>query len=168
MVVNIIMECIDMLLKVKDFLEIVYYIAFILLTWKIVCYAKKTYDDQTKQTSNILLKFSIPYDQLGLAEQMVFLELYNHGTRPAIDIAISIGENEIVQIDYISPKGRELLPIGEVIRTLGCNRVTIQNKEIDSNASVCITIKENGEFTEHKVNTSTLFIRSEVIRKVSL
>lgn len=115
----------------------------------------------------MLLKFTIPADQLGLVEQMVFLELYNHGTRPAKDIAISIGGNEIARIDYIKPNGAECLPIGVVWRTLAGNKIIIDDNELNGETAVCVEVSENGKTTTYSVNTSTLYISSFVLHNES-
>lgn len=148
---------------VKDILEITYYIAFIVLTCLIVWYAKKTFDDQTKQVSTLYFKLYVPADQLGYYEQIVFLEIYNHGTRPANNIRLSIGGKELVTIDYIKPNGTASLPIGEVLRMLGCNRVYIQGAEISKDAIVKIEVSESDTRKTYELNTSSLFIRSEVL-----
>lgn len=148
---------------VKDILEIIYYIAFIVLTFLIVWYAKKTFDDQTKRVSTLFLKLFVPADQLGYTEQMVCLEVYNHGTRPAKNVSLSISSKGFAEIDYIEPNGTASLPIGEVHRMLGCNRVYIQGTEISKDAIVKIEVSESNTGKTYELNTSSLFIRSEVL-----
>lgn len=148
---------------VKDILEIIYYIAFVILTILIVWFAKKTFDDQTKQVSTLYLKLFVPADQLGYTEQMVCLEVYNHGTRPAKNVSLSIASKGLAVIDFIEPNGTVSLPIGEVLRTQGGNCVSIQGTEISEDVIVKIEVSESNTGKTYELNTSSLFIRSDVL-----
>lgn len=146
-------------------LEQIYFIAFILLTALIVIYARKTYKDQIKQVSNLFLKLSIPVNHLDHYDQLICLEIYNHGTRPAQNVKIFIGENELAVIDFIAPNGTASIPVGHIMRTIGCNHVYIQKSEISANESIQLSVSESGANKNYDVNTSALFIHSEVIHE---
>ena len=148
---------------IKDLLEILYYIAFIYLTCRIVLYAKKTYEDQTKQVSTLYLKLFVPSSQLGYTEQTIFLEIYNHGTRPAKNIKLVYDNKTIGTISYIKPNGSDYLPIGEVYKTLGENAVYFQNNKLPQDSPVEVVVSENDYTMSFSLSTSVLFIRSGVL-----
>lgn len=146
----------------KDILEIVYYIAFIVLTFLIVLYAKKTYSFQTKSESTLFCKLYVPTAELGFVEQLVCLEVYNYGNRTARNVTINIGAKKVATVDYIKPNESAALPIGEVLRMMGCNRVFIQAQEIHAD-TITITIGVDGKEIPFEVSTTALTLRSEVL-----
>ena len=151
-----------MRLLIKDVLEIIYYISFIILTFLIVVYAIKTYKFQTKTESTLFCKLYVPSVELGYAEQLVCLEVYNCGNRTAKNATVIIGGKKVAIIDYIKPNESVALPIGNVLRMLGGNRVFIQEQEITAEI-VVVTISIDGEEIPFEVSTSTLTLRSDVL-----
>lgn len=146
----------------KDILEIIYYIAFIILTLLIVVYAIKTYSFQTKSESSLFCKLYVPATELGYVEQLVYLEVYNYGNKMAKNIGIDFNGKQIATIDYIKPNEGATLPFGEVIRMLSCNRISIQSQDITTK-TITITINADGKAIPFEVSTSSLTLRSEVL-----
>lgn len=146
----------------KDILEIIYYVAFIVLTFLIVLYAIKTYRFQTKSESTLFCKLYVPAVELGFVEQVVCLEVYNCGNRTAKNVTINIRTNKIATVDYIKPNECVALPVGEVLRMLGCNRVFIQKEEL-TDETIDIIIAVDGKEIPFEISTTTLKLRSEVL-----
>ena len=151
----------------KDICEIIYYIAFIILTVLIVVYAAKTYYLQAEKSSSLFYKLFVPHSELGNSSQHLCLEIYNHGNTPAKNIEIFYNGKSIAVIDFIRPEDNYSLPFGYIRRTLDRNRVfipdTIQDDEIMSGNSIYIVVKENGNKPVCKVlNTSALFLRDDI------
>ncbi len=151
-----------MLILMKDVLEIAYYIAFIILTFLIVRYAIKTYRFQTKTESTLYCKLYVPAAELGFVEQLVCLEVYNYGNKPAENVTINIGTKKVATVDYIKPNESASFPIGEVLRMIGCNRVFIQSQEIHAD-TVTIAIGVAGKEIPFEISTTALTLRSEVL-----
>ena len=152
------------MLRLKDCLEIIYYVAFIILTGLIVLYAIKTYLFQTKSYSSLYCKLLILPDDLGKVEQLVCLEVYNHGNTPAKNIKISLNGCELATVDYIRPADSATLLVGQVLRMIGCNRVYIQDTEISEGTTIPVAISVNGGTSDKKnLQTSTLFLQSDVV-----
>lgn len=151
-----------MVIFMRNILEIVYYIAFIILTIPIALYAVKTYRFQTKSESTLFCKLYVPTSELGFVEQLVCLEVYNCGNRMAKDVTINIGAKKLATVDYIKPNESATLPIGEVLRMMGGNRVFIQSQEIGAE-TITVTIGVKEKEIPFEVSTTALKLRSEVL-----
>lgn len=147
----------------KDSLEILYYVAFIILTILMVVYARKTYLFQSKQDSRLFCKLYVPPADFGKVTQFVCLEIYNDGTAVAKSIQVGLYGRELALIDFIKPNESISLPIGELGMMVGCNRIWIQANEISEKEVLPITLTTNGESTTHMISTSALFVRSNAL-----
>ena len=149
---------------VKDFLESVYYVAFIVLTFLLVRYSIKTYVFQTKPSSLLFCKFFILRDTLGKSEQTICLEIYNHGNIPATKVSATLGGKELGIVDFIKPEDSTVLVVGEALRMMNGNRVFIQGEEITDKMPVPLSISLNGGKTdEMQLQTSTLFLHNDTM-----
>ena len=91
---------------IKDVFEIVYYIAFIILTWLIVKYSVKTYKLQSNKESKLLCKIFIREAKVKNGVFLFYLEIYNFGNIMARNIDVFVLENRIVTVDFIKPKNK--------------------------------------------------------------
>lgn len=107
----------------KDSLEIIYYIAFIVLTALIVYYAYKTYKFQSEKSCELLCKVCILEETLGDFEFRYALEVYNHGNQVAERVKIVINGESITVADFIKPNESFVYPLGNIGQMIGCNRV---------------------------------------------
>lgn len=145
-------------------LENIYYIAFIILTLILAIVAIKTYCFQAKRTSSLFCKIFILPDDLGKFEQLICLEVYNHGNTPAENVKISLNGCELATVNFIRPADSAVLPVGQVLRMIGCNRVIIQDTEITEGTTIPVVISVNGGTTDEKqLQASSLFLHSNVV-----
>lgn len=96
------MRCL-LLDTVKDILEIIYYVAFIVLTWLIVRYARKTYILQSNKQFQLLCKVCVMKETLGSFQFYYALEIYNYGNDVARQIGVVIEDKQVTSIDFIKP-----------------------------------------------------------------
>ena len=108
--------------SVKDIFEIVYYVAFIVLTGMIVIYARRTFVFQTKKTHNLMCKFCIMEENTS-RELGIGIEFYNYGNDIAKDISVNIDNSYKLQIEFIKPNESVVFPVGEIYLTMDTNVV---------------------------------------------
>lgn len=144
---------------IKDVLEIIYYIAFIVLTGLIVKYAKQTYVLQSRKDSKLLCKIFVDTLNIDNTFFPFYLEIYNFGNEVSKDIEVSLLENQLFKVDFIKPNESCYIPVGNVIQTLGGNRVMLLDDEIMQEDSLIVRIKMLKEKTSmiFDLNTSILF-----------
>ncbi len=150
------------LAKMKDFLEIIYYIAFIILTILLVIYARKTYLFQSKLDSTLFCKLFVPTSEFKTSAQIICLEIYNNGNAVANSVLVKLADRELAIIDYIKPHESVSLPIGELKKMIEINRVWIQDTQISETDTLSISLTVNGINTSYTLNPSILFVRSDV------
>ena len=95
----------------KDVLEIIYYIAFIILTVLIVKYAKQTYDMQSEKKYKLLCKLFFDRKSVEKSSFSFFLEVYNYGNVVSENIEIFVGEKRITTIDFVKPNESYYFPL---------------------------------------------------------
>lgn len=144
---------------IKDILEIIYYIAFIVLTWLIVKYSIKTYKLQSSKESKLLCKIFISEANVENGVFPFYLEIYNFGNIVARDIDVFVLENKIATVDFIKPNESYYFPLGNVYQMIACNRIFLldDESEIENNANILVELKTKGLTSTFKLNTNILF-----------
>ena len=105
--------------------ELIYYIAFIILTAIIVVYAKKTYQLQSKQSSELLCKISESI--AGTGSVQIILEIYNHGNIVIKGVGVTVGKRPYGSIPFLKPEESYSIPIGFVIQ-IGGKRILMSSQ----------------------------------------
>lgn len=93
--------------------EIIYYVAFIVLTIGLVIFAGKTYYFQTKQTASLFCK-SIEKSAAS-GNSNLYIEVYNFGNVVAQNINVKIQEQDFGTIPFLKPGEDYLIPIAYFI-----------------------------------------------------
>ena len=144
---------------IKDVFEIVYYIAFIILTWLTVKYSVKTYKLQSNKESKLLCKIFIREANVKNGVFPFYLEIYNFGNIVARNIDVFVLENRIVTVDFIKPNESYYFPLGNVYQMIACNRVFLfdDESELENNANISVELKTKEQTSTYKLNTNILF-----------
>lgn len=142
---------------IKNVFEIIYYIAFIFLTGLIVKYSIQTYRFQTHKHSELLCKIFVRQETIENKTYRFYLEIYNFGNVVAKNIDVFLGENKFVSIDFIKPNESCYLPIGEVIKAIDFNEVTILEKVINQDENVTVKLKLQKQEMTFILGTDMLF-----------
>lgn len=160
---------------IKDVFEIAYYVAFIILTFLIVKYTRKTFLLQSEKSHSILCKLNV----MGYKDHYhteFGVEVYNYGNDVAKDLIISV-ENEIsFTCDYIKPNESVIYPLGIIIHTIEENHVqlnaTNERKEVPPQTPLNVTVTIDGEEKTYQLSTDLLFSImggpgfSEIVRSI--
>lgn len=143
----------------KDILEIIYYIAFIVLTYLIVKYAKQTYILQSSKNSKLLCKIFVKASNVENGMFPFYLEIYNFGNDVAKDIEVFFYETKITTIDFIKQNESYYFPLGNVVQTLAGNRVFIldNKKEIENDTTIHIKLLMQEKTSVFEMSTDILF-----------
>lgn len=143
---------------VKDGLEIIYYVAFIILTWLIVRYARKTYILQSNKEFQLLCKVCVMEETLGASEFHYALEIYNYGNDVASQIDVVIEDEQVTSIDFIKPNESYIYPLGSVGQMLNCNRVwPNQGGELTRGTPIKVQLTANQKTYTFNMNTDLLY-----------
>ena len=144
---------------IKDIFEIIYYMAFIVLTWLIVKYSIKTYKLQSSKTSKLLCKISVSPGKNDKDFSQYYLDIYNFGNEVAKEIEIWVEENFITTIGFIKPNESYYYPIGTVSQMISCNRVCLldEEREIEKDQSIAVKLKTKEHTCDFMLNTDILF-----------
>ena len=143
----------------KDIMEIIYYIAFIILTWLIVKYARRTYLLQLKRESKLLCKIFVKSSNVENGAFPFYLEIYNLGNEVAKDIQVFVFEKKLAVVDFVKPNESYYFPLGNVFQMISCNRVFLfENElELEDNATISVKLLVQGQTLSFEVNTNVLF-----------
>ena len=143
---------------VKDVLEIIYYLAFIILTWLIVRYARKTYILQSNKTFQLLCKTCVMQETLGSYQFQYALEIYNYGNEVAKHIGVVIEDEQVTNIDFIKPNESYIYPLGTVVQMVNCNRVWLnQGQELARGTPIKVQLTVNQKTYSFDMNTDLLY-----------
>ena len=162
---------------VKDIFEIVYYVAFIVLTWMIVIYARRTFVFQTKKTHNLMCKFRIMEGNAS-RESGFGIELFNYGNDIAKDISVEIDNGIKLQIEFIRPNESIVFPVGQIYHTMSENIVFLNDidnyKQLSKDDKIMVTISTGEGKSVYYPSTDMLFCYrgvsnsdSEIIKQLS-
>lgn len=143
---------------VKDILEIIYYVAFIILTWLIVRYARKTYMLQSNKGFQLLCKVCVMKETLGAFEFRYALEIYNYGNDVARQIGVVIEDEQVTSIDFIKPNESYIYPLGSVGQMMSCNRVwPDRGEELTRGTPIKVQLTANQKTYIFNMNTDLLY-----------
>lgn len=93
--------------------EIIYYVAFIVLTVGLVIFAGKTYFFQTKQSAQLFCKSIEKTASSGNSN--LHIEVYNYGNAVAQNINIKIQDQDFGTIPFLKPGEDYLVPVAYFI-----------------------------------------------------
>lgn len=141
--------------NVKDFLEVIYYIAFIVLTILIVKYAKQTYNLEAERRYELLCKVSIQKETLDSYMFNYGIEIYNAGNIAAKDIDVVVEDKKITKIDFIQPGASMLYPLGSVFQTCGGN--IAKDEFVTPEKPLNVTLIVSGKRTDYTLCTDIVF-----------
>ncbi len=143
---------------IKDVLEIVYYISFIVLTALIVYYAYKTYRLQSEETCKLLCKIYILKETLGSFQSRYALEIFNHGNKVAEKVKIVLNGEDITVVDFVKPNESFMFPVGELVQMIESNRVWLDSgEELQQGAVLDVQLVSVDAVHTFQVNTDLLF-----------
>lgn len=152
----------------KDILEIIYFIAFIVLTYLIVIYARKTYRLQTEKAFQLLCKISV--QEVSIRSYNFNLEVYNRGNDVAKQIDVKIWNAHLTTIDFIKPEESYIIPIGEFGSRTG-GRIYLYSggelkhdvlpTEVYRSIPILVQLVINCKTYEFTINTDILYLYRE-------
>lgn len=153
-----------MLSTAKDILEIIYYIAFTIFTYKLVEFAGKTYTFDTDKSYKLFCKIYVDESSKHKHGFRFGVEIFNNGNGIAEEVELKLDDKLITTIDFIKPKESFFFPLGTVGQMLGGNYVWLDTEDGQKRPdSYKISLIVNGYETVYTVNTGLLYAyRSEV------
>lgn len=139
-------------------MEIAYYITFIVLTYLLVKYARKTYLFETQKEHILLCQFCIRKETVGDFGFGFALEVYNAGNAIAKNVEIFAGKEKITTIDFIRPNGSFLYPVGTAYQTMGGNHISGGSKILlNEGENVAISLHVDGKVIDYSINPDVVF-----------
>lgn len=114
--------------------EIIYYVAFILLTIGIAFYTAKTYYFQAQKASELFCK-SVEKDA-NRGNSNLYIEIYNYGNDIAKDISVNIQETDFCVIPFLKPLESYLIPIAYIIYASDNRIISSRRLKITSDTDV--------------------------------
>lgn len=150
--------------EIKDFLEIVYYIAFIILTWELVSFAKKTFLFETDKSYKLLCKVYVDESSVHKHGYRFGIEVFNYGQGIAENVILSLDGEKLTTIDFIKPNESYYFQVGTVGQMLDSNYIwlDILSEQIKPD-SFKIDIEVQGQKINYRVSADLLYAyRSEV------
>ena len=143
---------------VKDILEMAYYVAFIILTYLIVKYSRKTFLLQAQKSHNVLCKICVIGEQAN-HQTKYGLELYNYGNDIAKDVTIKVQDALEHKCDFIKPNESVVYPIGTILHVIAGNRVLFENmpKELEPGEPIEVVVNVDGKSSQYSLSTDILF-----------
>lgn len=143
---------------VKNWAELIYYIAFILLTGAIVYYARRTYELESRKGYELLCGMVI-HDATSAGQVTGYaLEIYNAGNKVARNVVVSSNGKQITTIDFIKPNSSSIYPVGRILQALG-ERVLVGDESIAvaEGQPISITLTVDGLSQDYQVNSDIVF-----------
>ena len=143
---------------IKDLAELIYYIAFIILTGMIVYYAKRTYSLEASRNYELLCDLVIHDATSGGHVIGYALEIYNAGNKVARNVKLTIEDKQITTINFIKPNSSYVFPIGKLFQMIGENISIGDNKvTIKQGQPISVSLSVDCLVTAYSVNTDLLF-----------
>lgn len=152
----------------KDLLEIIYYISFIVLTWLIVKYAIKTYNLQSSKESKLLCKIFVQKENVEKEVFPFYLEIYNFGNIVAKNIDVIVFDNKRITIDFIKPNESYYYSLGHVFQMVDCNRAYLFDDDIElgQNEIISASLKSQEKASSYNINTTILFVSRKKLKQI--
>ena len=126
--------------------EIIYYVAFIILTIGLFFFAAKTYFFQTKQTVKLFCKSIERHASSGHSN--LYIEVYNSGNTVAENVKVKIQGVEFGTIPFLKPGEDYLIPIAYFLHVSDTKIVLSDKIELNDDATtvtVELTTEKNTE-----------------------
>ena len=126
--------------------EIIYYVAFIILTIGLFFFAAKTYFFQTKQTVKLFCKSIERHASSGNSN--LYIEVYNSGNTVAENVKVKIQGVEFGTIPFLKPGEDYLIPIAYFLHVSDTKIVLSDKIELNDDATtvtVELTTEKNTE-----------------------
>ena len=143
----------------KELWELIYYIAFVVLTLVITYYTIRTFHFHAKKTSEIYCKF-VESEPSG-NYIMLCLEIFNYGNKIAKNISASVGEKTYAPIAYLKPNESTKICLGIVacyINALGDRLLDrIGDFHIPENRILIVKLNIDGIDQYYDVDVSKLY-----------
>jgi len=137
----------------KDQWELVYYVAFIVLTVIIALIAAKTYLFQTRKISNLLCKC---IESKMIDYQSSFcLEIYNHGNAIAKNISVEIQGRDYGIIPFLKPAESYVIGLTTISQTIGARFFEADGLEIKDNI-ISVELGSSGEIEKYDIDISII------------
>lgn len=148
--------------QIKNWAELIYYIAFIILTGMIVYYARRTFTLESTRNYELLCILVI-YDPTTVGHVTgVALEIYNAGNKVARNIQVFSHGESITTVNFIKPNSSYFFPIGKMLRTLGGTVPSGDERiPIIEGEKMAIMLSVDGKEYHHEVNTDIAFAFSK-------
>lgn len=148
---------------IKNILEIAYYIAFIILTWRIETYARNTYKLESSRKHDLLCRLAIQEDTIGSNVFGFCLEIYNAGNIVAKNVTVLESEKQITVIDFVKPNSSSYFPIAKIMHMMSGNYPAPGNSiSIEKGKSLKVTLVVDGKTTDYELNTDIIFATRDI------
>lgn len=143
---------------IKDWFELIYYVAFIVLTGLIVFYARRTYVMESSRDYELLCQLVV---NPNVAQDYRFgysLEVYNAGNMVAKKVAIQIDNKEITTLDFVKPGSSAYYPIGWMGAMEGGNAPLSNSVAIiEKDKPISVSLIADGKTKVYELSTDILF-----------
>lgn len=148
---------------IKDALEIAYYIAFIILTWRIVLYAKSTYELESSRQYDLLCRLVIREDTIGGSIFGFSLEVYNAGNKVAKNVTVTQNGKQITVIDFVKPNSSSYYPLDRIMHMMTENIPAPDNSiAVEKGKALKLTLVVDGKASDYELNTDILFATRDI------
>ena len=143
---------------IKDFLEIIYYIAFVVFTWLLVKYTYKTYKLESNRHYSLLCQV-VQQEAFVDYEFSAILEIYNEGNQIAKNVNVVIENGNPIYIDFIKAEGSFYIPLGTMVQTMvGVRPLESGNVSLKKGNPLNVSITVDEKRTDYEINTDWLFV----------
>ena len=142
----------------KYYLEIAYYIAFIILTGLITYYAARTYSLESSRKYELLCDLII-HDTTTAGFYVGYaLEVYNAGNKVAKNVSVSVEGNSLTIIDFVKPNSSYVFPVGKLLQTLGGARASEDSMIlVEQGKPFTVTLSVDNQDLIYHVNSDLLY-----------
>ena len=138
--------------------ELIYYIAFIILTAILAYYAFKSYKLGANRRYELLCKLTVPDLHIESYRFYYYLEIYNAGNMVAKNIDVFVSGKKLTEIDFVKPNSAELFPLGVMACLMNGNRSMSNGSfKIENGETIDIRLCKDGKTLKYSLNTDILF-----------
>ena len=136
----------------KDQWELIYYIAFVILTFGLAFFAARTFYFQTKKSSKLYCKcVMLPPDG---RERNMYLEIYNYGNDIAKNIKVQIENTDLGNIPFLRPNESYMIFFASFGLMMSGDFKKLDSKIPIDNKLVRVYIDINGTKQTHEIDIS--------------
>ena len=135
--------------------EIIYYVAFILLTLGIAFFTAKSYWFQAKKEYQIYCKCI--ESKAANYDSNIYLEIYNRGNVVVKDVHIKIQDVNFGMIPFLKPEESFYVPFAYFIHTMGGKILqTFQVKIAEDRTTIAVELNVSGKIIKYEVDIAIL------------